>query len=131
MGFSLSVVVCPDPPPDLIAFIKAMGPLVGPQCQDVFVLQCLQSHALLADTPNSTMAHTLQGSWVNTDGVDQGDDEVGLVGDVVSRTARKEMFLESTPTSTAGIQRCAGLGLSDRVRVRVWDAINPQGRVRV
>ena len=29
------------------------------------------------------------------------------------------------------LQRCAGLGLSDRVRVRVWDAINPQGRVRV
>ena len=97
----------------------------------MLVLQSLQSEAFLADTTNPTMAHTLQGSWVNTDGVYQGDNEVGLVGDVVSRTVRKEMFLESTPTSTAGIQRCAGLGLSDRVRVRVWDAINPQGRVRV
>ena len=103
MGVSLSVVVCPDPPPDLIAFIKAMGPLVGPQCQDVFVLQCLQSHALLADTPNSSMAHTLQGSWVNSDGVDQGDDEVRLVGHVVPWTARKEVLLESTPTRTVGI----------------------------
>ena len=69
----------------------------------MLVLQSLQSDAFLADTTNPTMAHTLQGSWVNTDGVYQGDNEVGLVGDIVSRTARKEMFLESTPTRTVGI----------------------------
>ena len=80
-----------------------MRPLVSSQGQNVFVLQCLQSHALLADTPNSSMAHTLQGSWVNSDGVDQGDDEVRLVGHVVPWTARKEVLLESTPTRTVGI----------------------------
>ena len=43
------------------------------------------------------MAYTLQGSWVNSDGVYQGDSEVGLVGHVVPWTARKEVLLESTP----------------------------------
>ena len=51
------------------------------------------------------------------------DDDDGLrVGGQVELLAVKD---------TAALQRCVGLGLSDRVRVRVWDAINPQGRVRV
>ena len=43
------------------------------------VLQSLQSEAYLADTTNPTMAHTLRGSWVNTDGVYQGDNEVIII----------------------------------------------------
>ena len=51
----------------------------------------------------SFVSYLYQDIWVNQDGVDEGHLEVGLVGNIVPRTAGDEVLEEATAAGTVGV----------------------------